>query len=173
PSLVGSEMCLRELSHVYGEPVRLNYATVYNGTRPFGDEYHVVESIDSIKFLSDNTEAMGMRQVVVGRAASCYNFGIGEKGINAGILFDVYTEDLYRDYRCQNAENDAEIVVCLNVDRDSVFETYLGDNGYNHYFSTYYPCLSVWVKDSAAGMLPQNPFTQWGYRPGRLPGRDG
>ncbi len=163
----------RTLSQVYGEPVRLNYATVYNGTRPFGDEYHVVESIDSIKFLSDNTEAMGMRQVVVGRAASCYNFGIGEKGINAGILFDVYTEDLYRDYRCQNAENDAEIVVCLNVDRDSVFETYLGDNGYNHYFSTYYPCLSVWVKDSAAGMLPQNPFTQWGYRPGRLPGRDG
>ncbi|MDE6126368.1 MAG: hypothetical protein K2G30_05365, partial [Muribaculaceae bacterium] len=30
----------RTLSQVYGEPVRLNYATVYNGTRPFGDEYH-------------------------------------------------------------------------------------------------------------------------------------
>lgn len=158
----------RTLSQVYGEPVELYHATAYNGTRPFGNDYYVVESVDSIKFVADNAKAAGLRQVVVGRDLNCYNFGVGETGVNAGIRFDVYTEDLYRDYADQNGDDAADIVVCLNITRDTVFEGFLLGKGYVPYQRTSYPCLAVWAKDSVASRLPADPFTAWGYRP-RVP----
>ncbi len=163
----------RTLSHIYGNPIELSYATSYNGTRPFGNEYYIVESVDSIKFVADNAERMGLGNIVVGRDLNGYNFGFGEKGVNAGIRFDVYTEDLYRDYLGQNKNNAADIVVCLNINRDSLFEARLATDGYLPYQNTFYPFLSIWAKDSVIGRLPADPFKEWGYRPRRDARRDG
>lgn len=153
------------LSNMYGQPINVHYATRYNGGRPLGNDYFIVESVDSIRFISSSLESKNLRQIAVGRNINCFNFGISEPGRNSGMLFDISTDDLYRDYHTQNANGDAEVVLCLNLDQDQQFERCLERDDYAHYFSTYYPHISIWVKDDICETLPSNPFDKWGYKP--------
>lgn len=153
------------LSNMYGKPINVHYATRYNGARPIGNDFYIVESVDSIKFIADNLGKQGLRRIVVGRDLNAYNFSFGEKGENAGMLFDVFTDDLYRDYNKQNVKRDAAVIVCLNIKQDTVFEQFLEREKYRHIFSTHYPHLSVWAKPDIADSIPINPFNEWGYLP--------
>ncbi len=156
---------VRTLSHMYGQPINLRYATRYNGARPIGNDYYIVESVDSIKFISSSLETKKLRQIVVGHDINCFNFGVSEPGKNAGMLFDISTDDLYRDYHTQNAKGDADVVLSLNLYQDQQFESFLERENYAHYFSTYYPHISVWVKNGIHQTLPSNPFEYWEYKP--------
>lgn len=155
---------MNTLRHQWGEPVYPNYATVFKGIRPHTERDMPFEALDSIKFLKDNVEALGLRTIAIGTSSNCFNFPVGENGENSGLRFYVTDDAVKEDFLRADRKKRVDAVIGLTVGKDSELDDFMSSHNFAPYQRTFFPLMTVFVRDSILPTLPTDPFQTWNYQ---------
>ncbi len=155
---------LNALNKAWLPAVHPRYATVFDGIRPYDEPGIVYAPLDSVKFLKNNLENLGLRTVAIGIISPCYNFSIDEHGENSGMKFLLTGEDVRNDFHRAESREPVDAVIHLAVWEDPDVDSLMTANRFLRYSATDFPRVVVYAKDSILPTLPADPYKAWGYR---------